>query len=209
MVEHLLTFLKKYRKGLVCVVIAVPLLGYASVCIGGDDIQSEVKATILRQEKENEDESLAALKDKLQQDLSQCRSFSIKQCNYATTTMFGQPLNNPGWSYYAPQSPDARPYDSESSCAEAAVRHCDPDYRIVGNDEDAVQLLKDRTAIADFRYTADDWVLDVKSINNFEGTIVAHVTFRKKHTESEIRSYKYSMERRNGALLISTAPEEE
>jgi hypothetical protein len=199
---------------------------WAAVCIGGfaaapvmcfrygvaqahiimieDDVPSEpeVRAAVLRQEKKEDDEDLALLKSKLNQDVSRCRSFSISQCIYTNKTMFGQPLNNPGWYYSAPFPPNARPFDSQNSCAQAAVNHCEPGSTIVGNDQAAVEIQKDRAAIENFRYTADDWVIYVRSINNYEGNIVVHVTFRKKRTESDTYGKKISMERRHGTLII-------
>ena len=168
--------------------------------------EAEVRAAILQQEKREGDEDLAVLKNKLNKDVSQCRSFSIDHCIYTTKTMFGQPLNNPGWYYYAPFPPNARPFDSQSSCARAAVEHCNPGY--TGNDGAAAELQKDRDDIANFKYTEDNWVLYIRSIDNYEGTIVAHVTYRKKHTESNTFSKKISMERRSGILVILTIDDE-
>lgn len=183
--------------------VASPL--QTNIIMIADDVPSEteVRSAILQQAKKEDDKDLAVLKNKLNQDVSQCRRDAISHCTYTDKTMMGgNPLADPGWYYYGYGRPDGHPFDSQNSCAQSAVKYCDPAYPIEGNSQTGVEILKDRADIENFRYTADDWVMYVKSINNYEGNIIAHVTFRKKRTESDTYSKKVSMERQNGVLVI-------
>jgi hypothetical protein len=196
----------------------------------GRSLFPEVIAAIKARWTADENEKFAALKNKLQADLTKlqadmtdlqdvvakCAKATVEDmkangnANFCLLYSPGDPkysviskLNKDivaGW-YFG--SPGGKRFNTQDDCVdEYAQKQC----LLVENskvDDDRSKVDDDRSKIANFKFRVNEneYVITVEKVNNYEGNIISYVDLRTKGTD-DIDRYKVTLQRQNNTLSV-------
>lgn len=166
--------------------------------------ESQLIATVKAYYNNLDDRNLEALKNKMREDFVGCRADAQGSCLFLTGP------KAPAGAWYS-NFTQGIPLNKQA-CIEAVEKYtCEPGHEseLVYNDisQNAQSLVKDRSNIANFQRTTDNWVMYIERAGNYEGNIIADVGFRQKGTDTVSVRKKFYLQMRNGKLAVVNVEE--
>jgi hypothetical protein len=166
---------------------------------------SEVISAVVTAMNKGDREKLAAMKQELSSDLTECAS-KAAACRQATQVEQSQRVSGaavaaaitqskaPGPEAFAWHGPSGALYPTRDACGASEEQSCE-----------ALPHVKDqRSRIAAFRYGAEQYVFTVVRTNNYEGNIISYVDVRTKGTD-DIERDKMTIQLINNAWVVVAA----